>query len=159
MAQAKTWALVSDGVRARIVRGLDGPSSDAPPELIFKSRAAHMKAVLADRSIRGARGSGPAPVARQDPILADMRDFARCLLGLLLSRFQSGALRRLALFASPRMLRALREEMPAGLQDAVILERACNLVGLSVSDLRDEVYAILERHRATEPGHGPTRDA
>jgi len=82
-----------------------------------------------------------------DPILRDMQDFARDTLGVLEEHLRAGRLSRLAIFAAPKMLGVLRDEMPAALREAVILERDLNLVNLSEAELRETVIGALKEGR------------
>lgn len=151
MLKPKTWALVSNGVRARVLRGLENSASNGPGELIFKSRSAHLQNALADRSGRSfaSDGSGrrSAMEASTDPILQDMQDFAQEILGVLLRRFKQGEFQQLAIFASPRMLGILRADRPTDLGQVVVFERALNLVGLSEAELRRTVRTMLTEER------------
>ena len=45
----------------------------------------------------------------------------------------------LVVFASPKMLGILRQEMPSDLRSAVVLERDLNLINLPEADLRETV--------------------
>lgn len=151
MLKPKTWALVSNGVRARILRGLESSAANGPEELIFKSKSAHLQKALADRSGRSfaSDGSGrrSAMEASSDPILQDMHDFAQEILGVLLGCFKRGEFRQLAVFASPRMLGILRADWPPDLGQALVFERALNLVGLPEAELRRTVRDVLTEER------------
>lgn len=148
MLKPKTWALVSNGVRARVLRGLESSASDGPEELIFKSKSTHLQNALADRSGRSfaSDGSGrrSAMDAGSDPIFRDMQDFAHEILGVLRRRFKRGEFRQLAVFASPRMIGILRADWPPDLGQVVVFERVLNLVGLSEAELRRTVRDVLK---------------
>ncbi len=153
MMKPKTWALVSNGVRARVLRGLETDRSDGPSELIFRSSSRHLQHVLADRTGRSfaSDGSGRRSALEPgaDPILQDMHEFAQEILCVLALRLRHGEFRQLALIASPRMLGILRAELRPELKRVVVLERALNLVGLSEMKLRQSVRdLLLEEHLA-----------
>lgn len=153
MAQHKTWALVTNGVRARILRGLEGHGTEDPAELVSKAPSTHLRDLLSDKagcsfsSGDTARRSALAPGS--DPILRDMQDFATETLDVLEGHFRAGRMTRLAILAAPGMLGLLRKQMPAALQGAVILERDLNLINLPAADLRAQVIAALQEERET----------
>ena len=138
MHKPRTWALVADGVRARILRELEDGVPEPRPhtELISRSRSQHLRDIMSDKpaSDRSA-GAGHGV----DPIRQDMRDFARELVDRLNSHRRAGDFQRLAIFAAPAMLGLLREEMPRAVRDTVILERTRNLVRFDETELREIV--------------------
>lgn len=143
----KTWALVTDGVRARVLRGLERGQSDAPHELISKSPSTHLLDVLSDRS--GQKGTpgpghrGAAIQAGREAIRRDMQDFARDIGDLLERHRRVGDFDRLAIFAAPDMLGILHQDITADLRATVILERAVNLIVLPALELREVVLDAL----------------
>jgi protein required for attachment to host cells len=86
-----------------------------------------------------------------DPIRRDMQDFALQTLGLLEVHLRARDFNRLAIFASPRMLGILREEMPTALHPAVILERDFNLIQMPGPELRRVVCLLLQSVPKTMP--------
>jgi len=158
MHRPRTWALVADGVRARILRALEGgmPPPDPPTELVSRSRSQHLRDVMSDKpgrtwaSDHGGRRSGLE--CGTDPIRRDMRDFARDLMDRLDSHRRAGDFDRLAIFAAPAMLGLLREEMPRGIRATVFLERSKNLVHFAEPDLRD----LVKTEIGTSPNDGGT---
>jgi len=145
----KTWALVSDGVRARILRDLEDGDSQDPIELFSKAESTHLRDYLSDRSGRsfasGADGRRSAMEPGSDPVLRDMQDFAQETFSVLEDNFRKGQMTRLAIFAAPKMLGILRREIPASLNKAVILERDLNLINLPEKDLRQAVIRALRK--------------
>lgn len=147
MAKAKTWALVSDGVRARIVRGLEGDEAEESIEVVSKAQSTHLRDILSDKSGRsfasfgGGRRSGMEPGS--DPIRRDMQDFAKETFEVLERHHRAGDFDKLAIFAEPRMLGILRAEIPAKLQAVVTTEQPVNLVQLSKTELRAAVLRML----------------
>ena len=143
----KTWALVTDGVRARILRDLEDGNSHDPIELVSKAKSTHLRDYLSDKAgrsfVSGTDGRRSAMEPGSDPVLRDMQDFAQETLGVLENHFRKAHLTRLAIFAAPKMLGVLRREMPASLNDAVILERDLNLINLPETDLREAVIQTL----------------
>lgn len=143
----KTWALVSDGVRARILRDLEDGDSQDPIELVSKAKSTHLRDYLSDKAgrsfVSGADGRRSAMEPGSDPVLRDMQDFAQETFSVLEDHFRQGHLTRLAIFAAPKMLGVLRREIPASLNSAVTLERDLNLINLPEADLRDAVIRAL----------------
>ena len=151
MAQQKTWALVTNGVRARILRALEDDAGDEPIELISKASSTHLRDIMSDKAGRSfasdANGRRSAMEPGSDPILRDMEDFARETLATLDRHLRARHLTRLAIFATPKMLGILRQQMPAPLHDVVILEQDLNLINLRGADLRDAVIDALREER------------
>ena len=154
MHRPRTWALVADGIRARILRGLEGGAPRPQPhtELITRSRAQHLRDIMSDRpgraqaSDRSGRRSAMEPGS--DPIRRDMQDFARELMDRLDSHRRAGDFDRLAIFAAPTMLGLLREEMPQAVRNTVFLERSQNLVQFDEAELRE----VVKREIGSLPG-------
>lgn len=153
VARRDTWALVTDGVHARILRGLRDGGTDAPVEIVSKASSTHLRDLLTDKAGRSfastATGRRAAMEPGSDPVLRDMQDFADETEEVLERHARAGRLTHLAIFASPRMLGILRSRMPASLRGLVILERDLNLVTLTEADLRAHVIAALRQERMT----------
>jgi protein required for attachment to host cells len=153
MATVRTWALVLDAVRARILRDLGHRTAPAPGELVAAASARHLRAAVDDRpgrsqsSDHSGRRSAMEPAT--DPIRQDMQDFARETVALLETHRRAGDFDRLAVFADPRMLGILRAELPPALQAAIFLESPVNLVPLSEPALRDRVLRLIGDHEET----------
>lgn len=145
----KTWALVSDGVHARILRDLEDGDSQDPIELVSKAKSLHLRDHLSDEPGRSfaSHGGGrrSAMESGSDAVLRDMQDFAQETLSVLEDHFRKEHLTRLAIFAAPKMLGVLRREMPASLKNAVTLESDLNLVNLPEAKLRQAVIEAIEK--------------
>ena len=143
MARTKTWALVTNGVRARILRDLDDVDTEPPIEIISKAKSTHLKDIVSDKAGRSfSSGDSKRRSAMEpgtDPIYRDMQDFAQETLSALESHFRAGSLKRLAIFAAPKMLGVLRHELPPSLREIVVFERDANLINLPEADLRSVV--------------------
>lgn len=140
MARTKTWALVTNGVRARIFRNLDNGDSEEPIEVISKAESTHLRDIMSDKPGRsfssGAGGRRSAMEPGSDPVYREMQDFAQKTLSALETHRRAGRFNRLAIFAAPKMLGILRREMPPALREVVVLEKGANLIGLPEADLR-----------------------
>ncbi len=147
MTRRKTWALVTNGVRARILRGLEDDDPAKTLELVSKAESPHLRDILSDRAGRSfasdASGRRSAMEPGSDPVMRDMQDFAQEALGTLEGHLRAGRMTRLAIFAAPKMLGILRREMPDSLGAAVILERDLNLINLPEAELRKAVIGEL----------------
>lgn len=153
MARTKTWALVTNGVLARILRDLEDSDSGDPIEIVSKAESTHLRDILSDKSGRsfasGDSGRRSAMEPGSDPILHDMQGFARETLSVLEAHHRAGRFTRLAVLAAPKMLGVLREEMPSTLRKSIILEKDVNLINLPEADLRDAVLNAIGKETST----------
>ena len=143
MRRSKTWALVMNGVRSRILRRLEDGDGEDPVELVSRARSAHLRDIMADKTGRsfqsGSKGRRSTAEMGNDPILRDMQDFASETADVLEKHRRVGDFVRLAVFAEPKMLGILRKEFPATLWSTVFLDVPLNLIALSERDLRSRV--------------------
>jgi protein required for attachment to host cells len=147
MTRAKTWALVSNGLHAQILRDLEQAAGPAPIVMESQTDSPHLGDMLSDRPGRSFASDGSGRRAAlepgSDPILHDMQVFAREIVQCLEDHHRNGALTRLAVFAAPRMLGVLRDQMPEALGAATILERDLNLINLPEAELRATVRRAI----------------
>lgn len=152
----RTWALVTDGLRARILRGLEAGigTPDPPTELIAQARARHLWAVGRETRSPAAGAGNPgvyqAPAPPGDPLRHEMQDFARDIAADLDRHRRAGDFRRLAILAPPEVLPILRGERPRLLHAAVFLEHPVNLMPMGEGALRSAVIALI---RERDAGH------
>lgn len=153
MAATRLWALVTNGVRARILRGLENSDSEEPIELISNADSVHLRDILSDRAGRSFAstdsGRRSAMEPGSDPILRDMQDFAGETLALLDRHYRTGDFGRLAILAAPKMLGLLRRQMPSTLRGSVVFERPINLIQLPERELRETVLRLLKAEPTT----------
>ena len=139
---SKSWALVLNGTRCRVLRGLSGSDKDAPSELVLRSEARNLRDIMSDKPGRSfaSKGEGrrSAMDYGSDPIAEDQRDFLRQIIALLESHRRAGDFDQLAIFADQDMLGHLRKMMPQSLTDLVICEVPKNLLHLSPQELAEE---------------------
>lgn len=149
MAGSRTWALVMNGVRARVLRGVENMDGEDQIELLSRAPSTHLRDFLSDqpgRSFSSDRsGRRSAMELGADPVLRDMQDFARDTAGMLEKHRRAGDFQRLAVFAEPRMLGIVRNEFPATLWATVFLELPLNLVLLPERQLRDRIKELINR--------------
>jgi protein required for attachment to host cells len=143
MNGSRTWALVMNGVRARILRGVANGDGEDHAEIVSRAALRHMRDMLA-------RQTGPddlPEVDREDTegdsVARDMQEFAAETGEVLEQHRRAGDFARLAVFAEARMLAVLRAELPATLRKAVVLELPLNLITLPERELRQRVRAHL----------------
>lgn len=143
MSGSQTWALIMNGVRARVLRGLEDADDEGPVELVSRATSTHLRDIMADKAGRsfssGAAGRRSGMEPGSDPVLRDMQDFAGETADFLEKHRQAGDFARLAIFAEPKMLGILRTEFPAPLRETVILDLPMNLISLSDRELRTRV--------------------
>lgn len=143
MIQNITWALVTNGVHARILRGLEKGDQEQSIEIANKSDTTHLGEMMSDKSGRsvfsGTGGRRSAVEPGSDPVHRNMQDFAQETLSVLETHLRAEHFNRLAVFAAPKMLGIIRHEMPSSLQKVVMLESDANLINLPDADLQDFV--------------------
>lgn len=140
---SKTWALVLNGTRCRILRGVSGPGEDVPVELVLRSESRNLRDIMSDKPGRsfssGGHGRRSAMEYGSDPVAEDQREFIRQIIALLESHRRAGDFDKLAIFAEHDMLGELRQMIPQTLADLVIREVPKNLLHLSPQDLAEAV--------------------
>jgi protein required for attachment to host cells len=151
MSNPKIWALVINGMQARILRGLGNADTDDIIELTSKAQSAHLRDIMADQAGRsfssysGGRRSAMEPSS--DPIRHDMQEFARETLQDLEKQHRAGHFAQLAIFSAPRMLGILREELPDALKSAVILESPSNFINMPEAELKEKVRGLVREEQ------------
>jgi protein required for attachment to host cells len=144
---SRTWILVLNGARCRILRGVSGSVDEVPSELVLRSESRKLRDIMSDKpgrsfaSMGGGRRS--AMEYGSDPVAEDQREFIRQIIALLESHRRAGDFDKLAIFAEHDMLGQLREMMPQTLADLVIREVPKNLLHLSAQDLAEAVLRGL----------------
>lgn len=148
----RTWALVANEVRARILRGLEdtGPEPFPPTELVMRSRFVCLRVALTESSGRGLaliRDSHRAGMDLcRDPVAADRTCFAQ-EIGSVLDRHRAARdFTRLAIFAPPRMLATLTVAMPPAVLRTIVIEDPCDLLLLAEEELRRTIRDRIARH-------------
>ena len=139
----RTWALVMNSTRARILRGLATVDGEEHVEIVSRASLRHTRDVLAGLS-------DPSDPERRhtesNAVVRDMQDFAAKTGEFLEQHRRAGDFARLAVFATPRMLAILRTEFPATLRKAVVLELPMDLITLPERELRDRVQSHLHNN-------------
>lgn len=143
MGGSRTWALVMNGVRARILRSLEEADGEAPVELASSASSTHLRDIMADKAGRSfssdASGRRSAMEPGGDAVMRDMQDFAGETAEFLERHHRAGDFSRLAIFAEPKMLGIVRTEFPETLWSTVFMDVPMNLVSLPERELRERV--------------------
>lgn len=161
MKPLRTWALIADGARARILengsaaRGEDhhrraGSRADAeewsPVEgLVFEGGNSSTHDLVSDRQGRSfsPAGSGRSAIeARVDPHREQKTRFAHHLAQVLADRLQAGEFHRLIIAAPPAMLGDLRSAISGKVSAAVIAEFAHDLTKIPNHDIAGHLVPI-----------------
>ncbi len=140
---ARTWALVMDATRARILRRIDSVNGEEPVELVSKAGQKHLQANMIPAQPPHPNGQPVAPVLKGDPVRDDMQDFAHQTLSYLDAHHRCDDFERLAIFASPAMLGTLLQALPAGLKRSVMMDGPLNLIALPEAELRARVRQLI----------------
>ncbi len=147
-ATSRTWALVLNGARCRILRGISHQGEAAPAELVLRSESRKLRDIMSDKPGRSfaSKGGGrrSAMEYASDPIAEDQREFVRQVISLLESHRLAGDFDSLAVFAEHEMLGLLRQMMPHTLAGLVIREVPRNLLQFSAQELAEAVSRELQ---------------
>lgn len=144
----RTWALVMNSARSRVLRGVPARDGESPAELVLRAEARHLRDIMSDKPGRSfaslGRGRRSAMEYAGDPIAEDQREFVRQVVALLESHRRAGDFDQLAVFAEHDMLGHLRQMMPRPLQEMVICEVPKNLLHLPAPELSEAIARELK---------------
>lgn len=139
MKAKKTWVLVADGARARVLVN-EGPGTGLVPALNHEFAASH-----APNSVRGterpgkssgaAGGTGHAVASKVDWHDFEKARFARDVAAVLDGAAGRGAFDRLVLVSPPKTLGALRKELKSATRERITAEVGKDLTHLALHDL------------------------
>ncbi|MFD2252591.1 protein required for attachment to host cells [Pseudochelatococcus lubricantis] len=147
MRAEKTWVLVADGARARIVRDL-GTSLEAgerPEDLVFEIDHKQLREIMADKPGRAFSSHGVRRSAMEytsDPVQEQEAAFAATLLEELERRHAAHEFDKLAIIAEPRLLGVIRRILPAALRETVVNEISKDLTKLPNRELREAIAEL-----------------
>lgn len=144
MKPIRTWVLIADGARARVLEN-DGPGRGliANDRLVFEGDHSSTHDLVSDREGRSYSSHGPgrsAIDARTDPHRELKRTFAQHLSDVLARELDANAYDRLIIVAAPVTLGDLRAALPQKVAALVSAEVAKDLTKLP----NDEVSRHLE---------------
>lgn len=143
----KTWILVADSSRARL---LQAEKANAPLQELetLENPAARMRnqdliSTPPGRSFDSGGQGRHAMEQRDSPKHHEAVVFARRLAGRLEQGRGEGELQRLVLVAPPRFLGLLRDELGADLRRLVITEIDKDLTAIDVAELREHLPVVV----------------
>lgn len=141
MNRSKHWFLFASATRGRIVRGLPEPGHLAQSELLVLEPGRNLGTIVRHGAGPGSglNGRPPTPKAGPGPELlrGNEREFVRAIFVVLEAHRLAGDFERLSIFAPPRMLALLREEMPHRLRPMITAEYPKDLTGIPETQLPD----------------------
>ena len=143
---SRTWALVIDARRARILRGFENPDGVPPQEMASEAASHHLRRLLDTDSTTV--GASDAVV---DPIMRDMVNFTRQILEFLDMHHRAGDFDQLAIIAAPPMLDVVRQDLSANLKRVVVMEHPFNLTAVPGPELFEDVGNLIREAR-NRPG-------
>jgi protein required for attachment to host cells len=140
MRMNKTWILIADGSRGRIIRQLrpDAGTGDRLDDLIFETDHKKLSEIMADRPGRSITSMGTRRSAMEyhsQPVQEQEARFAGMMLSTLARAYAAQEFDRLVIVAEPRMLGAIRLKLPSTLRRVVVEEVAKDLTSLSPQEL------------------------
>ncbi|RWB97329.1 MAG: host attachment protein [Mesorhizobium sp.] len=156
MKPQKTWVLIADGARARVLRDVlsVGKAPEEHEDLVFHSERRQLREIMADKPGRSFASTGTRRSAMEyhsDPVREEDRAFAAMLADMLHSRHLAGDFDQLVVAAAPQMLGDLRQAFPESLRKVTAAEIAKDFTKLTAHELRD-VIRKLEIKRASADG-------
>lgn len=147
MKPVKTWILVADGARARIVVN-EGPGKGVTQLDGADFRAEHPPSgeIMADRPGRSFESSGSGRHAMQptsDPHRMAKQAFVKEIAGFLQHQAQKKNFDRLIILAPPQALGDLRSALPDAVRALVTAEQPKDLTPVPNEDLAKHLTDLL----------------
>lgn len=147
---ARTWILVADGARARLIEQDPDVRSGLKPraEREFSGTQAQSREIASDRPGRTFDIGGEGRHAMEpstDPVRHAKLEFARDLAEHLSQAVNRHAFDRLIVIAAPRTLGDLRDLLPAAVRERVVAEIDKDLTWMPLADLEKHIDPKLLR--------------
>lgn len=147
MKPVRTWVLIADGARARVLAN-DGPgrSLHALDGMTFQGDHAATHEIVDDREGRAFASVGTARSALEpqtDPHRLLKRRFAEALAHMLADGLSRKSYERLVIVAAPAALGDLRDCLSHEVRDKVIGEIAQDLTKLPNADVPRHIESLL----------------
>ena len=134
MKPVRTWIVIADGARARIVKNAGpGRGVESDSKLVFRSEHRKLQEIMADKPGRGFDSVGKGRHAMAygaDAVREDERHFLQSLAERLEKEAMANAYDRLILIAPPRALGDLRPYLSKPVKNRVHEEIAKDLTQL-----------------------------
>ena len=141
MKPVRTWIVIADGARARIVKNAGpGRGVEADANLVFRSEHRKLQEIMADKPGRAFDSVGKGRHAMAfgaDAVREDERRFLQSLAARLEKEATAGSYDRLILIAPPRALGDLRAILSKPVKNRVHDEIAKDLTQLPNDRLAD----------------------
>lgn len=147
MKPDRTWYVVMNGGRSRILRSLPGSHEPTPAEITMQGSNRELRDVYDDRPTRsfssagGGRRSSVEPSS--DPLEEDARIFIRDVQNYLEEQQRADAFDKLVVIAPANAIGRWRAEISDGLQARVQKEYVKNLMPLSSHELVGAIRALF----------------
>ena len=147
MKPQKTWILIADGARARIVlnEGV-GKGIKAIDKMIFQQESQEVRDIMADKPGRtfDSAGQGRHAMAySSDPKRENERNFAKFLADILNKESNKGSFDRLVITAAPKTLGDIRDALSGTTQQKGHSEIAKDFTQLPNDDLVNKLKDVL----------------
>ncbi|MFN0194771.1 MAG: host attachment protein [Aestuariivirga sp.] len=147
MKPTRTWVLIADGARARILESTgSGHGLEPVAGMTFNSDHSATHDLVTEREGRGHSSVGEgryAVASHSDPHRELKVKFARQLADVLASALERKAYDRLVVAASPVTLGDLRMAMPAGVRAKVSGEIAHDLTKVPNDEVAGHLTSVL----------------
>lgn len=147
MKPIRTWILIADGARARVVENLGpGKGVSEVTGMEFSQPAERNRDIMADRpgrSFESADNSRHSMEPPSDPKRLAEADFVAGLASMLDEKLKAGAFDRLVLVAAPQALGDIRKAISGQLADTVYGELAKDLTKVPNNDLEKHLGEVM----------------
>lgn len=147
MKKKRTWIVIADGARARVITKKEGGNGFEEVEnfdLIGDNRPSHE--ISSDRPGRSYESVGSSRHAIEpatDPHREEKRKFAHRLSDYLDDRRASDAFDQLIVIAAPRTLGDLREAISAPVRNLVVEEIDKDIVKVPLGEMKEALGKII----------------
>lgn len=147
MKATKTWILIADGARARVLENTGpGKGLSEVNGLEFSQEPLKNQDIVSDKPGRAFSSAGYGRSGMEPPTdPADKReaDFVAGLADVLDQKLQSGAFDRLIIAAAPQALGNLRKALSARVQEKVLAELAKDLTKIPNDGVHKHFEEVL----------------
>ena len=143
MRTKRTWALVADGAKARIVKNFGHESGPTIVELAGNKQA--LGSIMADgagRSYASAGNRRSSMELSSDPVRDNERAFATTISQILDKHVVSGDLDALIVICEHRMLGDLRKTLSPRVKQKITQETDKNLTGMPEKELLESISKL-----------------
>ena len=140
----RTWALVMDAMRARILRGFENPDGAAPLEIVSQAASHNLRRLI---ETGGVEHETAAEIRRGTQL--DTQSFVQKVLEFVEIHRRTGDFDRLAIIAAQPILDVIHQEISPALKRTVFVENPTNLTPLAAPDLFERVRDFIAKASKT----------